>query len=332
MKLIDKVLTCKYGAIFTSESEDKIEAQYKKYCKQLHPDVNSDPRATDAFARLGQLKDLAIKALTTGTWEDDGIIYFQCVDRKGTLMVRYSYHHTNDVCECYVTNEHVVYVFEAKRKKYYDNFLAQMKFGYSNNDLKKRYEPLMPHKMYETMETQDKYIISLPKLPNVYPLRAVVENVWHGKVPDRHWAWITSRLLELATFINYNNRVLNGFDLDSVFVSLDNHQLYLYGGWWFATKKDAPLIGVTSTIWATMPPKAKANRIGDAITDIESIKAMGRTYCDNAPDAINNFFQSGSTEPYQEWQKWEKALEKAYGKRQFIKISATKEEIYNIKE
>lgn len=332
MELIDKVLNGKYGDIFTSESEAKIEAQYKKYCKELHPDKNHDPRATEAFAQLGQLKAQAITALGSGTWESEDTIYFQRVDKKCTLMVRYMYHYKTDVCEYYVTNEHVLYVFEAKRKKYYDNFLKQIDFGFSNNELKKRYEPLIPHRLYETMETQDKYIISLPKLPNVYPLRAVVENLWHNKVPDRHWAWITSRLMELATFCDYINCVMNSFDLDALFVSLDEHKIYLYGGWWFATKKDAPLIGVTSAMWATMPPRAKASRIGDPTTDIEAIKVMGRTYCDNPPDAIKNFFQSGSTMAYTEWQKWEQALTKAYGQRKFIKISATKEEIYNIKE
>ena len=118
MKLIDKVLTGEYGDIFTQWNKSLIEVQYKKYCKELHPDVNSDPRATDAFARLGQLRDMAIQALDTGIWKEHNIIYFKCIDRKCILKVEYSYYHKTDVCEYYITEEHIVYVFEAKRKKY----------------------------------------------------------------------------------------------------------------------------------------------------------------------------------------------------------------------
>lgn len=329
MEFIDKVLTSKYGAIFTSESEAKIEAQYKKYCKLLHPDVNSDPRATEAFMQLGQLKELALEALRTGCWEDDGIIYFQRPNNKTTLMVRYLYHHKTEVCDYYVTHEHVVYVFEAKRKKYYDNFVKWVKdFKFKTDPMREHFTPLLPIRFVETFETLDKYIVSCAKEESVYPLRAVVENFWNNEVPDRHWAWITSRMMEMINFLNYHDIALNGLDLDSFFVSLDLHQLFLFGGWWFATKVDAPLIGTTSQIWANMPPKAKANRTGDPLTDIESMKALGREYGATCPQAIKDYFATGSGDAFLEWKKWETALSKAYGKRKFVEVHATDKEIY----
>jgi len=329
--MIDKILNGKYGDIFPIRDETKIEAYYREYCKLIHPDKNKDPRATEAFMRLGQLKESAIQALHTGEWEEQDTIRFEHISKKRTLFIQYLYHHTTDVCDYYVTEEHIIYTFHLKRKKYYDNFIHWLKYPYkyANPEMRLRFEPMLPHSNAELFETVDKYIVNVPKATNIYPLRAVIDNIWSGKVPDRHWAWITSRLMELVNFLHYNDIVLNGFDLDALFVSLDNHQLYLYGGWWFATKTDEKLIGTTSKIWANMPPRAKASHIGDPITDIESIKLMGRTYCDTPPDALTYFFQSGSGDSYNEWEKWEKAIQKAYGERKFIKITATKEEIYN---
>lgn len=329
MDLIEKVLTATYGSIFTSESEAKIEVQYKQYCKTIHPDVNSDPRATEAFMRLGQLKELAVQALRTGLWEDDNAIYFQRVGTKNTLRIQYLYRHKTNVCEYFVTKHYVVYVFETNRKRYYDNFLKWAKgLEYKTDPMKEHFAPLLPFRHIETFETNDKYIVSCAKDEDVYPLRAVIENFWNNSVPDRHWTWITSRMMELLNFLNYHDIVLNGIDVDSFFVSLDLHQLYLFGGWWFATKAGDPLIGTTSKIWVNMPPKAKANRIGDPLTDIESIKALGREFGEACPQAIKDYFNSGSGQAFSEWKKWETAMNKAYGKRQFVEVHATAKEIY----
>lgn len=329
MELIDKVLTSKYGSIFTSESEAKIELQYKKYCKLLHPDVNNDPRATDAFARLGQLKELAVQALQSGHWEEDNIVYFQRPGTLNTLKIEYLYHQTTDVCEYYVTKGHVVYVFDIKRKKYYDNFVKWAKnFKFKTDPMKEHFLPLLPMRYIDTFETKDKYIVSCAKEEDVYPLRAVIDNFWKGNIPGEHWTWITSRIMEMINFLNYHDIVLNGLDLDSLFICPKLHTLCLLGGWWFATKTDEPLIGTTSKIWANMPPKAKANRIGDPLTDIESMKALGREFGTNCPQAIREYFESGSGQAFSEWQKWEQAMTKGYGKRKFVELNATDKEIY----
>lgn len=70
-EILNKILTCTYSELF-SRSKDDIEAKYRAYAKKVHPDVNKDPKAEEAFRHLTELKDEALKALTDGSWREKG--------------------------------------------------------------------------------------------------------------------------------------------------------------------------------------------------------------------------------------------------------------------
>lgn len=54
-ELLNKILTCTYGDLF-SHDKNEIEAQYRAYAKKGHPDINKDANAEAAFRRLTELK------------------------------------------------------------------------------------------------------------------------------------------------------------------------------------------------------------------------------------------------------------------------------------
>ena len=327
-EILNKILTCTYGELF-KRSKDDIEAKYRAYAKKVHPDVNKDPKAEEAFRRLTELKDEALKALTDGSWHEKGVISFK-LDNGFTLRIRYKYHRILDICEYYISKTRLIYIFDEAYKRFYENFrhiFASWKC--SDAKMKKEiFDVVIPQDIHY-YTSGDKYIISIQKTEDVYPLRALIDNYWYGKVPGRHLAWITSRLMQNITFINHEGYTVNGIDIDNCFVSCKYHAISIYGGWWFATKEGEPMIGTTSGIYAVMPPKVKADKVSNYLTDIESVKLMLRSLDTDCPKAMTDFYMSGSSEnPIEEWKKWDEALKVAYGERKFIKLEPKENEIY----
>ena len=328
MDILDKILKSDYSKLFSND-KNLIEKEYKSYVKQVHPDINKDSRATNAFQKLSELKAAALKAISEGTWKQEDYIQFKTIDNK-IIKVNYLYHRALDICEYYVCKERVIYVFnKTEKEKFYKQYIHTVKnLTYKNNSMRENFFPLFPQDL-DTYETNDKFIISFHKNRDIYPLRAVIDNYWKGKVPGKHLAWITSRLMQILAYTEYSNIVINGIDIDSCFVSLKGHAVYLYGGWWFSTRKNDKMIGTTPEIYSIMPPKVKADKKSDYLTDIESVKYMLRALDEDCPDPIKAYYLSGSCENHMdEWLKWEGTLNKAYGERKFIKIEPEEKEIY----
>lgn len=327
--LIDKILKSSYSELFKNNT-DEIARIYREYVKQVHPDVCKDPRADEAFKRLTELKQEALDAISCGAWFEKDTVYYSLTTGQ-KLRIRHLYHHVLDICEYFVCRTRVLYVFDEAYKKYFYNYKRIFdSWPHSVDDkVKDLFEIVLPQEIKYYTTTNNKYIISIKKPEDIYPLRAVVENYWKNKVPPKHLAWITSRLMHINTAINYMNYVVNGIDLDACFVNCKNHTISLYGGWWFATKVNTPMIGTTKAIFNIMPAKVKADKKSSTLTDIESVKLLLRSLAFDCPDAMTAFYNSGSKDdPLAEWKKWDTALIKAFGERKFIKIEPTEKEIY----
>jgi hypothetical protein len=189
--------------------------------------------------------------------------------------------------------------------------------------------------------TEGRQILTLAKTEDVYPMRLVLEH-FGGKLPDRHVAWVMSRLLNISCYMNYSGVVHNGITADNCFMSPSLHSVLLLGGWWYATELGKPMIGIPAEVFEVMSVSAKARRISSNMTDLESIKQIGRVLLgqnncrllaasDLAPKPFTDFLISGSKESsIEEFKKWSKALDAAYGKRQFVPLDVTKEQIYHL--
>ena len=328
-KLLDE--NTKYGDIFPNDAK-KIPLSYKDWCKKIHPDVCADPQATDAFMRLQKFYNEATAAVCSGTWEGTNYIEFVTTNGKH-LQLKYLYHCVFEIGEYYICNKHIIYVFDFSKKKYYNNYINQIKkLSFVDKPMEDMFKPLFPHDVLEYDTINDKHIIVVPKTEDVYPLRCVIENFFNNSIPDTHLAWMMSRLMNISCYLKFSGIVCNGINIDNCFVSLEYHTILLIGGWWYATKENEKMLGTTSEIYGIMPPKVKADKISSSITDIESVKAFGRKYlADSAPDAFKNFVNSGTiANSMKEMEKWDKALMDSFGKRKFIKIDATAKQVYKL--
>ncbi len=315
--LLDK--KTKYGDIFPIADKDNVNKLYKDYCKAFHPDANCHANATDAFANLQILYKEATKALEGGMWEGTNYLYIKT--STSGLSIPYLYHCVFELGEYYVTKSYMVYIFEKSKNLYYNNYIKRVKEIKYADDKMKMFANFIPN-IYKEFDTDNKHIIVIHKPEDTYPLRCFVENYFNNEVPNKHLAWMVTRLLNLCCFLKYNNLVSNGINIDNLFVCPEQHSICLYGGWWYTQPIGGKMNGTTGEIFNIMLPKTKADRVADAATDIESVKLIARKLSSKTIERpLSDYFSLGSTsDAYKELAKWDDVLKNAFGERKFIKL------------
>lgn len=330
----------KPGDIFTNDF-NIARSEYKALVKKYHPDVCKSPKAKDIFQKITEFYNDALEEIANKTWSKTNLIKINKKSGKGveiTFLTTFNF----ELGVCYVCNNHIVYVFDSDKKKYRDNMVDILKtLKYRDREMEEEFSRYFP-KIVDTYETAEgKYCVVLTKTPDVFPLKSLHE-FYKGKIPDRHVAWIMSRLSNISCFLKYNGIIHNGISIENCYISPEHHAMMLYGGWWYAVKEKTNMIGTTKEIYDLMPVSAKSSKIASYITDLESIKYIGRSLLGDSncrtlaakatiPKSILEFLIKGSgDDAYKEFKDWDAALDKGYGIRKFIPLNVTKEQIYNL--
>ena len=320
----------KCGDLFPNNI-NAAKTKYKQLAKEWHPDSNKNPKAVDVFQKITELYNKALELLEQGTWEKTNYVLISKNNGK-KIALNYDTVFDFELGTCYVTKTKIVYILDSDKKKYFDNALVRIKsLKYADRKMEDTLKRCMP-KIYQTFQTNSgKYVIVLDKTEDVYPLKSVFE-CFGNKIPDRHVAWIISRLCNLTCFLKYNGIVHNGININNVFVSPQYHSILLLGGWWYTTKEKEKMIGTTKDIFSIMSVVTKGDKKSSYLTDLESVKLLGRQLLgepncrklvlDSAiPKAFINFLISGSgDDAFKEYDKWDKALIDSYGERKFVKM------------
>ena len=328
---VEQILSLsKCGDLFPNNI-DAAKTKYKQLAKEWHPDSNKNPKAVDVFQKITELYNKALELLEQGTWEKTNYVLIS-KDTGKKIALNYDTVFDFELGTCYVTKTKIVYILGNDKKKYFDNAIARIKnLKYADKKMEETLKRCMP-KIYQTFQTNSgEYVIVLDKTEDVYPLKSVFE-CFGNKIPDRHVAWIISRLCNLTCFLKYNGIVHNGININNVFVSPQYHSILLLGGWWYTTKEKEKMIGTTKDIFSIMSVVTKGDKKSSYLTDLESVKLLGRQLLgepncrklvlDSAiPKAFINFLISGSgDDAFKEYDKWDKALIDSYGERKFVKM------------
>lgn len=311
--------------------EEEVKLKYKELAKEWHPDINGHPEAPDVFAKITELYTQALKLLETGQWEKTNYILLS-KDNGKKVAINYDTNFDFELGTCYVTQTKVVYVLRKDKEKYYDNAVQKINsLRYKDNKMEKDLSRFLP-RIYQTFQAKNgEHVIVLNKPEDVYPLKNVVE-YFDEKIDARHTAWIISRLCNLACYLEFSGLVHNGIHINNCFVSPRNHTILLLGGWWYTTREGEKMLGTTKDIFSVMPVSAKESKKSSAVTDLESVKLLGRQLLGepscrklssdcSIPKPFAVFLTGGSGgSAYDEFVKWDKALDASYGKRKFIQM------------
>ena len=102
--------------------------------------------------------------------------------------------------------------------------------------------------------------------------------------------------------------------------------------------------GMSIETYKLLPPIMQENHLGNIVTDLESVRYLGRIllgenngtkirYDKNLPTKLIDWFLSGSSDTaFEEFERWNIVLTNSYGKRQFIEMKLSSNDIYSEKE
>ena len=333
----------KCGDIFSfTDSVDEIKKEYISLIKQYHPDIYKEKDADKIAMKINELYNRALELIKLKTWESTNKVIVSAKTGKKIIM-NFLSESDFELGKFYIGKKHLIYLLDSKHKKFYDNALKTIsKIKYENDKMKKEFERYFPI-VEENFETIDgKWCIILQKTEDVFLLSDLIKQQ-NGRIPIKHVAWIVSRLSNISCFLQYNKIVHNGISIDNCFVSPSHHSILLLGGWWYSVPENEKMIGTQKVIYNIMPLKDKESKKASHRTDLESIKLIGKIILNNLsmitkkdttneiPISIQEWFKKGSSNnSFEEFSKWNIALDQAWGERKFIELNVSEKDIYKL--
>ena len=316
MDILERVLSAECASEIFDKSKN-LKSQYRDILRRIHPDVCSDARAKDATEKLISLYEHGTK----GEWEYGATIVKNCINGK-RYRVNAIKKYDIGVGTEYLMKKSVLMKIEKER--YMSRGINEMSSISGFGSL-----PIIK------FEYWGNGVIKIDKGKEI-PLREVWNN-FHGKIPPKVCAWIVTRLLSYVCGLQIKGLVHCGINIDSVFVDVESHRVFLYGGWWYCVPVSSKMVGTNQDVYRVMSPLSKRDKRARFSTDIESVKALAlklmgcnsRIQSSNVPRPIMEFLRSCSSDSaIEELEKWENALKDGWGTRKFIKVDPKMGEIH----
>lgn len=323
-----------------SRDEATAKRESRKLASFWHPDRNKDVQATEVLQWIQRLFSAAEEKRAAGTWETPGLRVIQDV-RGATFELAFARRHTVDIGTLYVGRSVFAFEVAAADMDLAEAALDQLKsLTYATPEMQQEFARYFPT-LLRRVDTATGCVLVFQKTQDLLLLQDVLTH-FKGKMPPRHVAWIISRLLNIACYLERQAKVAhNGIGLDSVFISPQHHSATLFGGWWFATGLGQPLRALSGTAATYAPPDILRKKQGDSRMDVELIKALGRTLLGDAtgvklatdsavPSALVNWLDLSSSQDavstFKNWQS--RVLLDAFGQRRFEELALSHTDIY----
>ncbi len=324
--------------LFSAPEAAKAEARL--LFRAWHPDRCADPHAAEVFDHLQKLLAEADRKQAQGRWETPGLLRLE--DAAGTRFeMRYASKLAIDVGTMYVGRKFVGFDITTDNVDLLDEAQHRLtSLPYFSSAMREEFRRYFPAPG-RRIETGAGAFWLVPKDPEVLLLKDVLAH-FNGRMPARHVAWVLSRLLNIACYLEVGSQLAhNAIGPDTVFISPAAHSAHLLGGWWFAARLGAPLIAASPRMLQHAPPAVLQKKLGDSRTDMEMLKALGRELLGDpagtrlsqdpeVPAAMSDWLQltthQDAVSTYQDWQ--ERVLVDAFGPRKFVELNLTHATLY----
>lgn len=321
-------------------SAERAEKEARLLYKRWHPDHCSDPRADDVFGWIRKLSAAAESKIAQGIWETPGLLRLSSTNGQ-QFELRYARKVAMEVGTMFVGRKFVGFDIPSVNLDLLANAERQLgALTYANAAMRGEFERYFPE-VARKIETPTGAFLLLNKDPGVLLLQDVLD-YYKGKMPPRHVAWVISRLLNIACYLELQGKVAhNAIGPDTVFISPEWHSAHLLGGWWFATGLGAPMKAASQRMLLCAPPDVLQKKVGDRRTDMEMIQALGRELLGDmsgvrlakdatVPPALVDWLQlsthQSAVTTYRDWQ--ERVLMEAFGARKFVQMDVTHDALY----
>lgn len=318
---------------------DKAKQQWRELAKQWHPDHNaSNPRAPEVFAHISNLYDAAVERISKGVWEAEGLLKLK-TKSGSALSITYARQLPFELGQMFVGDDHVTYLVDAAHERLFDNAVRITKsFKYASDRMEKEVSRYLPGSVGTFALSDGRLGMRVPKTPDLLLLRDVL-TYFDNAVDPKHVAWIQNTLHNLSCYLSWAGLVHHNIGLDTYFISPEFHSGALLGGWWYATKKGAPLSQLPKRTFDYLPWKIRTDKKAHPHTDLELIRATGREllgdvtgvrlFSNGTPKQIATWLQDASKlNAVDAYSQWGEVLKSIYGARKFIKLSLNATTLY----
>ena len=313
-------------------NENQTKKIYREFAKKYHPDVYKEQDMTVLFSKLNDLYEKALEKISKGIWEEKDVLLLECANGK-KYKLKYLCESDFELGKCYVSRNHLIYIIQESKKKFFDNALKVITdLRFADSEMEKEFKRYLPNIENHYQLKDGSYCLVISKTDDIFPLSNLLEYYKNkGELLDpKHCAWVISRLNNLVCFLEFNDLVHNGLSIDNLFVSPKFHTICLYGGWWYSVPKGEKMIGTQKVIFDLMPVKEKADKIATFKTDIECVRAIGRSLNKNVPKPMLDWLEKGSSDnAFKEFESWNKVLTDSFGERKFVVLDISEKDIYH---
>jgi hypothetical protein len=314
-------------------SPDAITGVYHALAKRWHPDAE-DGDAT-VFAHIGQLVERAKHLASAGMWHLPGAFEFTAAGKQ--YRVRYHRAFDFELGKVLFGQTRLTYVIRQEFAEQAANARTIIgKLTYPDDKTREVMGRYLP-KVIEYHETTTDVVVSIEKPADLIRLRDLLTHL--GTIDAKHVAWMVSRMLNLASYLENQKLCHHDFSLDTLFTSPEHHSLCLLGGWWYAASAGSDLKGkiLPARTIANGPSSLIATKIATLRTDPELIRLTGRELLGDAsgislasnpdirPEIASWLRMSGTGSALQDFTVW---FEKALGKRRFVVLPVKACDVY----
>lgn len=322
-----------------SADQDTARNEYRMLAACWHPDRHSGAEAGQVFGHIGALYRAALARLTGGYWQTPGLLRLTALD--GTCYeIRYRKQHAFELGQMFISPTMVAYLLAPEHEDLYA--VARRSIGglsFANDAMRAQMAPHLPT-VLSAFATNDALVLVLAKTPQQVLLSDLLAHA-SGRLDARHVAWVLSRLLNLACYLDYARLTHNGISVDSCFIDPAAHSASLLGGWWYACRREARLVALPARSADLAAPDMLAAKRADSRLDLALIRSIGRELLGDerggtlladagVPAALGQWLRLASSgnarQDYQQWQS--QVLPDSFGPRRFVRLDVSADDIY----
>jgi len=333
--MLDKtaIMVCTDTVKLFGPDPKSVRRHYLELISLWHPDRSKDVDALKVTECINHLYEVAQSKIEAGLYGKTGTV-LSLTENWGnhhSFAIRRT--HPFELGHIHYGDEEIVLIIERRYAKLADNFLkAVSRITYPSAEFKRVISPCMPVVKKWFVDSNDKIVVVLSKTEDVVLLSDLIEyyqRIHKSYLPPVHGAWLTSRLLNLSSFMSVVGVASNGIHPANLWISPKYHSVLFLTNWFYGGNRGEKPLGVP------VPHMVDIYRgcVDKSLFDLECsyytvLACMGDAsgqsmrFAKSVPAPMLDFLTAHSEESaisqYQEWQN--NVLPASFGPRKFVEM------------
>lgn len=325
--------------LFSAPGE--IHAEYRALSKLWHPNSSAAKLVTNAaevFTHIKELHNAGVQKAARGTWSAPGSIVFKGTDGKSRRL-RYRKHHEFELGDMYYGPNVLAYVVKPEHAVLFTKGVeAIQSLRYHDAKMREEFSRYFPVINASIELDGGSRLLVMNKTEDVFLLSDVIAH-FGGRLDQKHVAWIGSRLLNIACYLESIKMAHLALSPENIFISPKNHSALVLGGWWYARHHGDPITHLPTKTHRIAPPALLKAKTADMTVDRALIRAVMREAMGDitgmslskktAPAPFIEFLKSPArATAVEDYAAWPKVLESSWGPRRFHQLDVSESDIF----